>query len=374
MVLTRLGLVALGLGLALAVAAIAGPRSGLLVVIGLALGLTLEGLRFGFAGPWRLVVAERDSRGLIAQFLAIGLGAAAAIPLLGFAPGELAGAHAPVGIGMILGAFVFGAAMQITMGCGSGTLLNAGSGNLVGAIALATFIAGSFLATLHLPQWAALGQLPLITLQGVLGTAGGLGLTLAGLAALGWLAVARSDPGKRLPPARLVLAAILIAGLVTLHLVIAGQPWGVVFGLGLWGAKFAQAGGMDVAAVPFWQSPTYAGLLEGSILNDVTSLTNIGLIVGAYIVMRWKVPTAPQAGALKLSSYLAIALVGLVLGYSARVALGCNVGAYFSGIVTGSLHGWVWLVAAFAGSTLGLRLRPWLLQPRREPVPAGAPA
>jgi uncharacterized membrane protein YedE/YeeE len=35
-----------------------------------------------------------------------------------------------------------------------------------------------------------------------------------------------------------------------------------------------------------------------------------------------------------------------------------NVGAYFSGIASGSLHGWFWLVAAFAGSIIGTGLRP----------------
>jgi hypothetical protein len=35
------------------------------------------------------------------------------------------------------------------------------------------------------------------------------------------------------------------------NLAIAGQPWGIVYGLGLWGAKLAQAGGMDVASTAF---------------------------------------------------------------------------------------------------------------------------
>ena len=38
---------------------------------------------------------------------------------------------------------------------------------------------------------------------------------------------------------------------------------------------------------------------------------------------------------------------GLALGYASRLAFGCNVGAFFSGIATGSLHGWVWFAAAF---------------------------
>ena len=49
---------------------------------------------------------------------------------------------------------------------------------------------------------------------------------------------------------------------------------------------------------------------------------------------------------------------GLVMGYGARLAYGCNIGAYFSGIVSGSLHGWLWLVVAFVGNVVGTRLRP----------------
>jgi uncharacterized membrane protein YedE/YeeE len=49
---------------------------------------------------------------------------------------------------------------------------------------------------------------------------------------------------------------------------------------------------------------------------------------------------------------------GLLLGYGARIAYGCNIGAYFSGIGSGSLHGWLWLPAAFMGSVVGTSLRP----------------
>ena len=55
---------------------------------------------------------------------------------------------------------------------------------------------------------------------------------------------------------------------------------------------------------------------------------------------------------------MAAAIGGLLLGYGARLAFGCNIGAYFGGIASGSLHGWLWLVAAFAGNMLGVRLRP----------------
>ncbi|HAU23470.1 MAG TPA: hypothetical protein DCX09_02225, partial [Gammaproteobacteria bacterium] len=58
-------------------------------------------------------------------------------------------------------------------------------------------------------------------------------------------------------------------------------------------------------------------------------------------------------------SLLAAVVGGLMLGYGARIAFGCNIGAYFGGISSTSLHGWLWFVAAFAGSSIGTRLRPW---------------
>jgi hypothetical protein len=340
-----------------AVFIIAGPRSALLILTGLGLGMTLEGLRFGFAGPWRLLITERDGRGLIAQFLAIGLCAAVAFPLLAAFPAELTGAYAPVGLAMIAAAFVFGASMQVVMGCGSGTLVNAGSGNLIALIALVGFIAGSFMGTLHLGWWTALGSLPVYTVQGIFGNTLGLGFTLTGLTLMAALVAVCSLPGKRKPPSRLWIAAGLVASLAILNLIIAGQPWGVVYGLGLWGAKIAAAGGVDVASTTFWSTPTHALRLQESLLTDVTSLTNIGLIAGAFVVMRWRRVADAQIAGISSSGWALMLLAGLVMGYSARVAFGCNVGAFFSGVSTGSLHGWVWFFAAFAGSCQGIKLR-----------------
>lgn len=55
--------------------------------------------------------------------------------------------------------------------------------------------------------------------------------------------------------------------------------------------------------------------------------------------------------------WAAVLVAGFLLGYSSRLAFGCNVGAMVSGISTGSLHGWIWVVLAFAGSLIGVRLR-----------------
>jgi len=50
---------------------------------------------------------------------------------------------------------------------------------------------------------------------------------------------------------------------------------------------------------------------------------------------------------------------GLLMGYGARLAMGCNIGALFSGTASLSLHGWVfWLfliVGAYVGSQILVR-------------------
>ena len=55
------------------------------------------------------------------------------------------------------------------------------------------------------------------------------------------------------------------------------------------------------------------------------------------------------------------------MGYGARLSFGCNIGAYFSGIASTSLHGWLWLLAALFVTPLGVTLRARLTAERRGP-------
>ena len=95
-----------------------------------------------------------------------------------------------------------------------------------------------------------------------------------------------------------------------------------------------------------------------SVLRDVTSVMDLGIMVGALAAAaaagrfapKWQVPAR---------SLLAAVIGGVMLGYGARIAFGCNIGAYFSGVSSTSLHGWLWLAAAFSGNVVGTRLRPW---------------
>ncbi|WP_375262699.1 YeeE/YedE thiosulfate transporter family protein [Palleronia sp.] len=354
--LTRVALIGAALVFALAVSALAGARYGALLLIGLGFGATLEGLRFGFAGPWRRMIVDRNPDGLLGHLLSIGLVALVAFPLLATHGQELIGAHAPIGFAMVGGAFVFGLSMQLVMGCGSGTLVNAGSGNPIGLLALPFFAIGSFLGAFNLIWWTNLGALPVIALDGT----DGLILTLAGLAAVAALALWLAPPEHRRIQRRYVIAAVLLAGLAVLNLIVAGQPWGVVYGLGLWVAKGATSVGLPTEASAFWSLPPNQDRIAESLLTDVTSLTNLGIIAGAFLITAWRGGFAQKLPSYPAKAWASAIVAGLALGYSSRIAFGCNVGAFFSGISTGSLHGWAWFAAAFAGSAVGVKLRPKL--------------
>lgn len=53
---------------------------------------------------------------------------------------------------------------------------------------------------------------------------------------------------------------------------------------------------------------------------------------------------------------IAASLGGLLMGYGARIAYGCNIGALYSGIASLSLSGWVFAVAMFFGAVVGSKL------------------
>jgi len=84
---------------------------------------------------------------------------------------------------------------------------------------------------------------------------------------------------------------------------------------------------------------------------------NIGIMLGALIAAGLARKFAPSKKVPK-GHILAAIIGGLLLGYGARIAFGCNIGAYFSGIGSTSMHGWLWFAAAFVGSLLGTKLRP----------------
>lgn len=331
-------------------------RQALLFLVGIGMGATLAGLRFGFTTGWRNFIERRDPSGVLAQLLLLAVAAVICMPLLAAYPTDLRAALGPPSISLLVGAFVFGGCMQLADGCGSGTLYKAGLGIPLNTAILPVFAIGSFLGSATLENWLSLGFVPPYGLVSHLGGFDSLVITLAGLAVLAVWIVRRSDPRSPRLNRKLFIGAILLAILAGLNLIIAGQPWGVVYGFGLWAAKIATAAGLfDPATNGFWSEPVNMMTLHHSVFLDVTSITDIGILAGALWIAVGKRRSKPKS--LTGKQWAVCIISGFLLGYSSRLAFGCNIGAMVSGISTGSVHGWIWIVMAFLGSVIGLRIR-----------------
>jgi uncharacterized membrane protein YedE/YeeE len=329
-------------------------RQAVLLLVGVGMGAALAGARFGFTTGWRQLVEQRNPQGVAGQVLLLALASALALPLLGQFP-ELHAALGAPSISLLVGAFVFGLTMQIADGCGSGTLYKAGLGVPLNMGLLPLFALGSFLGSVHLDSWMALGHVAPVSLASPWGSGGALAITLALLAAVLLLVRWWVGAGQTWWSRRWVWGAVALAILATLNLVLAGQPWGVVYGFGLWAAKGAVALGVfDPTVNAFWSQEGNALRLTQTAFMDVTSITNIGILGGALLVAAGH---GDDSRALTRQQWVIGLVAGFVMGYSSRLALGCNVGAMLSGISTGSLHGWLWVPLAFGGTLIGLRVR-----------------
>ena len=227
-------------------------RQSVLLLVGVGMGAALAGARFGFTTGWRQLIEQRNPQGVAGQVLLLTLASLAALPLLGQFS-ELHAALGPPSVSLLVGAFVFGLTMQIADGCGSGTLYKAGLGVPLNMGILPLFALGSFLGSVHLDSWRALGQMAPISLVDQLGTSGALGLTLTLLAAVLVATRLWVGAGQTWFDKRWMVGAVALAVLATINLLLAGQPWGVVYGFGLWAAKGAVALGLfDPAGNGFW--------------------------------------------------------------------------------------------------------------------------
>lgn len=365
--------------LVIATAATQSMRLAMLAITGAALGLVLYHSVFGFTSAFRMLLADGRSAGVRAQMIMLGLACLLFFPAL--ASGQIAGEPvdgfvAPAGVGVAAGAFIFGIGMQLGGACASGTLFTIGGGSVRMVVTLAFFILGSVIGLEHLPFWESLPSFGAISMI----TGAGWPVALAGnlaIFALVWRLVARIERnrhgsvepiGARVPAQRnwrgliagpwpLVAGAVALAALNFATLYLAGRPWGITSAFALWGAKMFNAIGVDMENWASWSSQAQKDALNTPLLADITSVMNFGIVLGALAGAGLAGRFAPDFR-IPVRSLLAAILGGLMLGYGARLAYGCNIGAFFSGIASGSLHGWMWIVFAMAGNWAGVGLRP----------------
>lgn len=351
-------------------------RGGAVLIGGFA-GFALYHASFGFTAAWRRTITERRGNGLRAQMILIGLTCCISFLLLDYGKfitlpwfgGEewnlrTGGFVNPWGVGSAIGAFMFGFGMMFGGGCASGTLFTSGGGSSRMAITLFFFIMGSVIATHHIGFWHSMPKFSGFSFVSEFGAPIALLIFLTALGAIyfgsiwiekrAWGDLEGYGKTENFLTGRwskilgaLALVIVSVGTLLVLH-----RPWGITSGFALWGAKMFHTIGIPVSDWPAWNERT----LERSVFSNATSVMNFGIIFGAMVAAGLAGKYKPTMK-VKLKDIMTAILGGLLMGYGARLAYGCNIGAYLGGLVSGSMHGWWWLIFGFAGSALGTRAK-----------------
>ncbi|MCQ4635397.1 YeeE/YedE family protein [Anaerovorax odorimutans] len=94
---------------------------------------------------------------------------------------------------------------------------------------------------------------------------------------------------------------------------------------------------------------------ENAMLAVGPNIRNLGLLVGALISVftcaRFKIK-----GIRSTKQVIAAAAGGLLMGYGAGTAGGCNISAFFTAAASLSLSAWIFLIFLFAGAFVGVKL------------------
>jgi len=155
-------------------------------------------------------------------------------------------------------------------------------------------------------------------------------------------------------PWTLKQGAIALAIIVTLMMGITGYGWGVSRAYGIWFGKILMLFGISAEAIAEFAKVS-AETFATPFFEHQTSVQNFGILVGAIIYLltagRFMEFFSSELNITKKQG-LMYALGGLSMGFGTRVAQGCNVGALFTPISNFSLSGWVFLIFMIIGGII----------------------
>lgn len=152
------------------------------------------------------------------------------------------------------------------------------------------------------------------------------------------------------------VGGVALALVNTLILALEGAPWRVTSMLTHVGSRTLQLMGLEPQNWRYFAEVGRGELLAQFGWWDSTLWLNLGVIGGAvlaslaageFYLRPW--PRQWRKVLLSLGG-------GLLMGYGARLALGCSVGALIGSIPSYSLHGWIFAVAVLVGALAGIQL------------------
>ncbi|HHX59528.1 MAG TPA: YeeE/YedE family protein [Epulopiscium sp.] len=154
------------------------------------------------------------------------------------------------------------------------------------------------------------------------------------------------------------VGGILLGLMNVILLALVGMNWQITSGFLLWGVGILKWMGFNPLKWEYFSHfQSYYGplVLEKRIFINQYTLLNIGVILGSLVATL--LASQFKFKKIKNIKQIFIALAGgIMMGYGSRITAGCNIGAFFSGIPSFSLHGWVFGIFSFLGVGIGIKL------------------
>ncbi|MGM0125345.1 hypothetical protein IGI37_002743 [Enterococcus sp. AZ194] len=373
---------------------------------GVLMGYVLSRARFGFAGGIKRIFVRGEgslSKALIIMFaitMFITLGIQWYSAQAGAVPDYLAEKGQAIipgtqnvaftNIATIVGGLCFGIGMIFSGGCASGTLTDLGEGEGRAFVTLIFFIIGSAPGEIarKIVDGTTIGKIGMqVYLPETFGFFAAILLSLLGLVLLYSLAVKYEIKRKALgsyhdplgdwedfeKPAdnnhsltlfekayhklfierwTFMRGGILIAFIWVFILVTQHKAWGVTSSFSKMSVFVGEAFGLHFTNTKLVE---LSQEISGGIWFDGGTIRNFGLIIGALLAFL-------LAGRFKLNFNFKVKDAGyfiaggLLMGFGARFAKGCNVGALYSAMSTFSISGWVFLIAMISGGVFALKV------------------
>lgn len=147
-------------------------------------------------------------------------------------------------------------------------------------------------------------------------------------------------------------ASVVAAGVLSAYYFgITGTFWAVTGEFTRWGGHLLQLMGVDVQN---WGYFKIIGL-QGTPLDRIDGVMIIGMFGGCLCAALWSNNIKlrqPNSGIRVLQAVVG----GMIAGFGARLAMGCNLAAFFTGIPQFSLHAWFFALFTAIGSYLGAKV------------------
>lgn len=146
-------------------------------------------------------------------------------------------------------------------------------------------------------------------------------------------------------------AIIALAILSTYYFGLSGSLWAVTGEFTRWGGEILELLGLDISQYSYYQIQN----LSGTPLTRNDGIMVIGMFIGCLIATLWANNFKIRMPQNSIRVFQGL-IGGIISGFGARMAMGCNLADFFTGIPYFSLHTWVFTIFMVIGIYFGTKV------------------